>query len=87
LPITRNNLTNLEDIKHPAQLPYLTNFRFDENPFCEDPDYELFAIYHVPALTFLNGREISGEMREKARIKFALSRRDILISKNEMLNA
>lgn len=83
LRITRNNLTNLDDIKHLAQLPFLTNFRFDENPFCEDPDYELFAIFHLPMLTFVNGREITDEMREQARIKFASSQRDILVSKLE----
>lgn len=81
LRITRNHLSHLEDIQHLAHLPYLTNLRIDENPLCDDPDYDLYITYHVPTLLFLNGREISDEMREAARMKFATSQRDLLVSK------
>lgn len=81
LRITRNNLSHIEDIQHLAHLPYLTNLRIDENPLCDDPDYDLYITYHVPTLLFLNGREISDEMREAARLKFATSQRDLLVSK------
>jgi hypothetical protein len=64
--IARNKLRKLDDIGHLTALNRLTNFRIDENPITQTPNFSYYVIFENMHLRFLDGVEITDEMREKA---------------------
>ncbi|NWR88336.1 DRC3 protein, partial [Furnarius figulus] len=52
--IGKNNLTNLEDVAYLRKLKKLRTLNLSGNPFCDDEQYMLFVVAHLPNLVYLD---------------------------------
>ncbi|NXG20305.1 DRC3 protein, partial [Grallaria varia] len=52
--IGKNNLTNLEDVVYLRRLKKLRTLNLSGNPFCDDQQFTLFVVAHLPNLVYLD---------------------------------
>ncbi|KAJ7424696.1 dynein regulatory complex subunit 3 isoform X1 [Pitangus sulphuratus] len=52
--IGKNNLTNLENVVYLRSLKSLRTLNLSGNPFCDDKQYTLFVVAHLPNLVYLD---------------------------------
>ncbi|NXF99422.1 DRC3 protein, partial [Sakesphorus luctuosus] len=52
--IGKNNLTSLEDVVYLRRLKKLRTLNLSGNPFCDDEQYILFVVAHLPNLVYLD---------------------------------
>ncbi|NXP26692.1 DRC3 protein, partial [Scytalopus superciliaris] len=52
--IGKNNLTNLENVAYLRRLKKLRTLNLSGNPFCDDEQYMLFVVAHLPNLVYLD---------------------------------
>ena len=69
--ISRNALHTIRDLKNLSELEHLTRFVFEENPISLLPHTRSYAIYHIPSLEYIDGREIKRDEREEAKMRFS----------------
>ncbi|NXC23780.1 DRC3 protein, partial [Campylorhamphus procurvoides] len=52
--IGKNNLTNLENVAYLRRLKNLRTLNLSGNPLCDDEQYMLFVVAHLPTLVYLD---------------------------------
>ncbi|KAM6077981.1 dynein regulatory complex subunit 3 isoform 1-T1 [Theristicus caerulescens] len=68
--IGKNNLTALEDVIYLRRFKNLRTLNLTGNPLCNDEQYTLFVVAHLPDLVYLDFKLVSGTMREAAVLKY-----------------
>uniref|UniRef100_A0A663NDX5 Dynein regulatory complex subunit 3 n=1 Tax=Athene cunicularia TaxID=194338 RepID=A0A663NDX5_ATHCN len=57
--IGKNNLTTLEDVIYLRRFKNLRTLNLSGNPFCDDEQYMLFVVAHLPDLVYLDFKLVS----------------------------
>lgn len=70
LYIGENQITDIKEIRHLANLEKLIVVDLWGNPICKDFDYRLFVIYHIKDVKVLDGISISQSEYEEAKEAF-----------------
>ncbi|NXV83580.1 DRC3 protein, partial [Atlantisia rogersi] len=60
--IGKNNLTTMEDVIYLRRFKNLRTLNLTGNPFCNDEQYMLFVIAHLPDLVYLDFKLVSDTM-------------------------
>ncbi|XP_017678510.1 PREDICTED: dynein regulatory complex subunit 3 isoform X1 [Lepidothrix coronata] len=68
--IGKNNLTNLENVVYLRRLKSLRTLNLSGNPFCDDKQYMLFVVAHLPNLVYLDFKLVRDTTREDAVSKY-----------------
>ncbi|XP_035195647.1 dynein regulatory complex subunit 3 isoform X2 [Oxyura jamaicensis] len=68
--IGKNNLTALEDVVYLRRFKKLRTLNLTGNPFCEEEQYVLFVVAHIPDLVYLDFKLVSDTTRELAVSKY-----------------
>ncbi|KAI6076554.1 Dynein regulatory complex subunit 3 isoform X1 [Aix galericulata] len=68
--IGKNNLTALEDVVYLRRFKKLRTLNLTGNPFCEEEQYVLFVVAHIPDLVYLDFKRVSDTTRELAVSKY-----------------
>ncbi|XP_010287129.1 PREDICTED: leucine-rich repeat-containing protein 48 [Phaethon lepturus] len=68
--IGKNNLTILEDVIYLRRFKSLRTLNLTGNPFCDDEQYTLFVVAHLPDLVYLDFKLVSDATREVAVSKY-----------------
>ncbi|XP_054698931.1 dynein regulatory complex subunit 3 isoform X1 [Grus americana] len=68
--IGKNNLTTLEDVIYLRRFKNLRTLNLTGNPFCDDEQYMLFVVAHLPDLVYLDFKLVSDTTREIAVLKY-----------------
>ncbi|NXN37991.1 DRC3 protein, partial [Rhinoptilus africanus] len=67
--IGKNNLTTLEDVIYLRRFKKLRSLNLRGNPLCDDEQYMLFVVAHLPDLVYLDYKRVSDTTREVALLK------------------
>ncbi|XP_009886843.1 PREDICTED: leucine-rich repeat-containing protein 48 [Charadrius vociferus] len=68
--IGKNNLTTLEDVIYLRRFKNLRTLNLMGNPLCDDEQYTLFVVAHLPDLVYLDFKIVSDTTREVAVLKY-----------------
>ncbi|KAM9222809.1 dynein regulatory complex subunit 3 [Leptosomus discolor] len=68
--IGQNNLTTLEDVIYLRRFKNLRSLNLTGNPLCDDEQYLLFVVAHLPDLLYLDFKLVSDTTREGAVLKY-----------------
>ncbi|XP_040430685.1 dynein regulatory complex subunit 3 [Cygnus olor] len=68
--IGKNNLAALEDVVYLRRFKKLRTLNLTGNPFCEEEQYVLFIVAHIPDLVYLDFKLVSDTTRELAVSKY-----------------
>ncbi|KAM6379432.1 dynein regulatory complex subunit 3 [Pluvialis apricaria] len=68
--IGKNNLTTLEDVIYLRRFKNLRTLNLMGNPLCDDEQYTLFVVAHLPDLVYLDFKLVSDTTREVAVLKY-----------------
>ncbi|KAJ7403972.1 Dynein regulatory complex subunit 3 [Willisornis vidua] len=68
--IGKNNLTSLEDVVYLRRFKKLRTLNLSGNPFCDDEQYTLFVVAHLPNLVYLDFKLVRDTTREAALSKY-----------------
>uniref|UniRef100_A0A663NA27 Dynein regulatory complex subunit 3 n=1 Tax=Athene cunicularia TaxID=194338 RepID=A0A663NA27_ATHCN len=68
--IGKNNLTTLEDVIYLRRFKNLRTLNLSGNPFCDDEQYMLFVVAHLPDLVYLDFKLVSDTTREVAVLTY-----------------
>ncbi|XP_037241934.1 dynein regulatory complex subunit 3 isoform X1 [Falco rusticolus] len=68
--IGKNNLTTLQDVIYLRRFKNLRTLNLIGNPLCDDEQYTLFVVAHLPDLVYLDFRLVCDTMREVAVLKY-----------------
>ncbi|XP_010132230.1 PREDICTED: leucine-rich repeat-containing protein 48 [Buceros rhinoceros silvestris] len=68
--IGQNNLTTLEDVFYLRRFKHLRTLNLKGNPLCDDEQYTLFVVAHLPDLKYLDYKLVSDATREVAALKY-----------------
>ncbi|KAM6197058.1 dynein regulatory complex subunit 3 [Sarcoramphus papa] len=68
--IGKNNLTTLEDVIYLRRFKSLRTLNLTGNPLCDDEQYTLFVVAHLPDLVYLDFKLVSDTTREVAVLKY-----------------
>ncbi|XP_072734572.1 dynein regulatory complex subunit 3 [Ciconia boyciana] len=68
--IGKNNLTTLEDVIYLRRFKNLRTLNLMGNPLCDDEQYMLFVVAHLPDLVYLDFKLVSDTTREAAVLKY-----------------
>ncbi|XP_009498428.2 dynein regulatory complex subunit 3 [Phalacrocorax carbo] len=68
--IGKNNLTMLEDVIYLRKFKKLRTLNLMGNPLCDDEQYTLFVVAHLPDLVYLDFKLVSDTTREVAVLKY-----------------
>ncbi|XP_010148405.1 PREDICTED: leucine-rich repeat-containing protein 48 [Eurypyga helias] len=68
--IGKNNLTALEDVIYLRRFKNLRTLNLTGNPLCNDEQYPLFVVAHLPALVYLDFKLVTDATREVAVLKY-----------------
>ncbi|XP_075292647.1 dynein regulatory complex subunit 3 [Opisthocomus hoazin] len=68
--IGKNNLTTLEDVIYLRRFKNLRTLNLTGNPLCDDEQYTLFVVAHLPDLVYLDFKLVSDTTREVAVLKY-----------------
>uniref|UniRef100_A0A8C8ASX1 Dynein regulatory complex subunit 3 n=1 Tax=Otus sunia TaxID=257818 RepID=A0A8C8ASX1_9STRI len=68
--IGKNNLTTLEDVIYLRRFKNLRTLNLGGNPFCDDEQYMLFVVAHLPDLVYLDFKLVSDTTREVAVLTY-----------------
>ncbi|KAM9290994.1 dynein regulatory complex subunit 3 [Morus bassanus] len=68
--IGKNNLTTLEDVIYLRKFKNLRTLNLMGNPLCDDEQYMLFVVAHLPDLVYLDFKLVSDTTREVAVLKY-----------------
>ncbi|XP_031462613.1 dynein regulatory complex subunit 3 isoform X4 [Phasianus colchicus] len=64
--IGKNNLTTLENVVYLRRFKNLHTLNLTGNPFCDEEQYMLFVVAHLPGLVYLDFKLVSDTTREVA---------------------
>ncbi|XP_021267737.1 dynein regulatory complex subunit 3 isoform X2 [Numida meleagris] len=64
--IGKNNLTTLENVVYLRRFKNLRALNLTGNPFCDEEQYMLFVVAHLPGLVYLDFKLVSDTTREVA---------------------
>ncbi|NXN60621.1 DRC3 protein, partial [Rynchops niger] len=68
--IGKNNLTTLKDVIYLRRFKKLRTLNLRGNPLCDDEQYMLFVVAHLPDLVYLDYKRVSDTTREVAVSKY-----------------
>ncbi|XP_009988158.1 PREDICTED: leucine-rich repeat-containing protein 48 [Tauraco erythrolophus] len=68
--IGKNNLTTLEDVIYLRRFKNLGTLNLTGNPLCDDKQYTLFVVAHLPKLVYLDFKLVSDATREAAVLQY-----------------
>ncbi|XP_075371338.1 dynein regulatory complex subunit 3 [Mycteria americana] len=68
--VGKNNLTTLEDVIYLRRFKNLRTLNLMGNPLCDDEQYMLFVVAHLPGLVYLDFKLVSDTTREVAVLKY-----------------
>ncbi|KAM6352026.1 dynein regulatory complex subunit 3 [Alca torda] len=68
--IGKNNLTTLKDVIYLRRFKKLRTLNLRGNPLCDDEQYKLFVVAHLPDLVYLDYKRVSDTTREIAVLKY-----------------
>ncbi|CAM9528341.1 unnamed protein product [Bubo scandiacus] len=68
--IGKNNLTTLEDVIYLRRFKNLRTLNLSGNPFCDNEQYMLFVVAHLPDLVYLDFKLVSDTTREVAVLTY-----------------
>ncbi|XP_009081976.1 PREDICTED: leucine-rich repeat-containing protein 48 [Acanthisitta chloris] len=68
--IGKNNLTSLDDVIYLRRFKSLRTLNLTGNPLCDDEQYTLFVVAHLPNLRYLDFKLVKDTMREAAALKY-----------------
>ncbi|NXV31420.1 DRC3 protein, partial [Rissa tridactyla] len=68
--IGKNNLTTLKDVIYLRRFKKLRTLNLRGNPLCDDEQYMLFVVAHLPDLVYLDYKRVSDTTREVAVLKY-----------------
>ncbi|NWQ85943.1 DRC3 protein, partial [Burhinus bistriatus] len=68
--IGKNNLATLEDVIYLRRFKNLRTLNLTGNPLCDDEQYTLFVVAHLPDLIYLDFKLVSDTTREVAVLKY-----------------
>ncbi|XP_055662145.1 dynein regulatory complex subunit 3 isoform X2 [Falco peregrinus] len=68
--IGKNNLITLQDVIYLRRFKNLRTLNLIGNPLCDDEQYTLFVVAHLPDLVYLDFRLVCDTMREVAVLKY-----------------
>ncbi|NXV15601.1 DRC3 protein, partial [Cepphus grylle] len=68
--IGKNNLTTLKDVIYLRRFKKLRTLNLRGNPLCDDEQYTLFVVAHLPDLVYLDYKRVSDTTREIAVLKY-----------------
>lgn len=70
--LSRNKIKDLKELGNLAVLGKLESVWVFRNPVADNPDFNLYLVYHVPNLTSIDGSAVSPAIKQKAARKYQL---------------